>query len=63
MPLGRERWDFRPCVDGQFGEVFKVYREWKISGDNTWLESMWNYVKKAIKFAWSPTNEDRWRYR
>jgi uncharacterized protein (DUF608 family) len=60
LPLGRERWNFRPCVDGQFGEVFKVYREWKISGDNEWLKSMWNYVKKAIEFAWSPTNEDLW---
>ena len=60
LPLGRERGTFRPCVDGQFGGVMKLYRDWKISGDTQWLRSHWDAVKKNISFAWSPSNADGW---
>ena len=60
LPLGVEPSSFRPCVDGQFGDVLKVYREWKISGDTDWLRKLWPAVKRSIAFAWSPQNEDRW---
>lgn len=60
LPLGSPRWGFRACADGQFGGVLKVYREWKISGDDRWLTKKWSAVKRAIEFAWAPTNEDRW---
>ncbi len=60
LPLGREPWDMRACVDGQFGDIINVYREWKISGDNEWLKQWWPSVKKALEFAWSKENEDRW---
>ena len=60
LPAGRERSAFRPCADGQFGGVIKVYREWKISGDTAWLRALWPSVRKSIEFAWAPTNTDRW---
>ena len=60
LPLGRERSKFRPCADGQFGGVIKVYREWKICGDDKWLKEMWPYVKKNMEYAWSPNNPDKW---
>ncbi len=60
LPLGRERSKFRPCVDGQFGGVIKVYRDWKICADDNWLKEMWPYVKKSIEYAWSPNNYDKW---
>ncbi len=60
LPVGRERSKFRPCVDGQFGGVIKVYREWKISGDTGWMRKLWPAVKKSIEFAWSEKNEDLW---
>lgn len=60
LPLGSPRWDFRPCVDGQFGGVLKTYREWKICGDTAWLKSLWPAVRKTIEFAWSTNNKDRW---
>lgn len=62
LPLGikaKPAW-MRPCVDGSFGEIMKIYREWKISGDNAWLKSIWPRVKPAMEFAWSPENPDRW---
>lgn len=60
LPVGSEQSSFRPCADGQFGGVLKVYREWKISGDTDWLRGLWPAVRKSIEFAWAPTNEDRW---
>ena len=62
LPVGRAPWDFRPCCDGQFGDVMKTYRDWKISGDTQWLRGIWESVKRSIDFAWSPDNEDRWDF-
>lgn len=60
LPLGVGPSSFRPCVDGQFGDVLKVYREWKISGDTEWLRALWPAVKHSIAYAWSTDNEDQW---
>jgi non-lysosomal glucosylceramidase len=60
LPLGVAPGTFRPCCDGQFGDVIKTYRDWKISGDTEWLRSLWPAIKKSIAFAWSPENPDRW---
>lgn len=50
----------RACVDGQMGSVMKAYRDWKISGDDEWLRAFWPRIKKALAYAWSPENKDRW---
>lgn len=60
LPPGSGRWNFRPCVDGQMGNIIKVYRDWKISGNTQWLKQHWDAVKKALEFAWSDSNEDKW---
>lgn len=60
LPLGRSRMQFRPCVDGQYATVMRVWREYKISGDKAWLKSLWPEVKRSIEFAWSKENGDRW---
>ena len=60
LPLGKERKEFRACVDGHFGEVIKCYREWKISGNTDWLKSYSDKIFKMIDFAWSPDNIDKW---
>ena len=60
LPLGSGRGDFRPCADGQFGGVMKLYRDWKISGDDDWLAKLWPLVRKSIRFAWAKTNIDQW---
>lgn len=60
LPLGRKLDDFRPCVDGQMGEVFKCYREWKLSGDNEWLQDVAPAVFKMLEYAYSPENPDCW---
>ena len=60
LPLGRKMTGFRACVDGQMGAVIKCYREWKISGDNKWLETNWENIKKVLEYAWNEHNEDCW---
>jgi uncharacterized protein (DUF608 family) len=61
LPLGRGLWKFpHAAVDGQFGCVIRAYRFWKISGDSSWLKSVWSNIKKAIEYAWAETNEDMW---
>ena len=60
LPPGRKRSSFRPCADGQFGDVIKTYRDWKICGDTEWLKTVWEPVKRSIEFAWSPANRDLW---
>lgn len=62
MPPGREMSDHRACVDGQMGAVIKSYREWKISGDTNWLKNNWQSIKKALEYAWSPDNYDKWDF-
>jgi len=60
LPAGSGVTSFRACVDGQMAGIVKTYREWKISGDTDWLKTLWPRVKKALAYAWSPENEDRW---
>ena len=59
LPLGRKN-EYRPCADGQFGNIIKVYREWRMSGDNDWLKRLWPKVKQSLEYAWHPDNSDRW---
>lgn len=60
LPLGSERSRMRACLDGQMGSVIKVYREWKLSGDDEWLRQKWENVKKVLEYAWSDKNPDGW---
>lgn len=60
LPLGTENSTERPCADGQFGDVLKLYRDWRLSGDTDWLRRLWPRVKKSIDYAWSSDNPDRW---
>jgi non-lysosomal glucosylceramidase len=51
-PLGDYWWTYKPCADGQMGNIVRVYREWKFSGDTNWLKRLWPKVKSALEFAW-----------
>ncbi len=60
IPFGEQFWDFRGCVDGQMGSILRFYREWKLSGDDTWLRTYWDTVRKTMEYAWSKDNRDLW---
>jgi non-lysosomal glucosylceramidase len=52
IPLGEAQWRFKPCADGQMGEIVRAYREWQLSGDSVWLRTLWPSIKRALGFAW-----------
>ncbi len=71
VPLGRSRFNDATgdgsvtekafaCADGQFGDVLKVYREFKMCGDKEWLAGIWKDVVKSIEYAWNPENPFKW---
>ena len=60
LPIGRNRGDWHPCLDGQMATVFKIYRDWKITGNNEWLQNNWNEIKRILEFAWSEQNTYEW---
>ena len=45
LPLGTNNETERPCADGQFGNVMKTYRDWKLCGDDDWLRGLWPAVR------------------
>jgi non-lysosomal glucosylceramidase len=60
LPLGAGFDIIGPCADGHFGAIVKTYRDWKLCGDTEWLRRYWPNVKRAIEYAWSSENPDRW---
>ena len=49
----------QPAADGQMGCVLKVYREWRLSGDDAWLRKLWPHLKRALEYAWTQWDADR----
>ncbi len=60
LPLGSGFDVIGPCADGHFGAIVKTCRDWKLSGDTDWLRRLWPSVRRAMEYAWSPENPDRW---
>ncbi|MGQ9597768.1 MAG: GH116 family glycosyl hydrolase, partial [Thermoproteota archaeon] len=58
VPLVGARWKFKPAADGQMGCIMKLYREWRISGDNEFLKMLWPYAKKALEYAFETWDKD-----
>ena len=60
LPLGKKaEWNFPPAADGQMGGIMQIYREWRISGNDTWLKKIWPDAKKALEFAWKYWDADK----
>jgi uncharacterized protein (DUF608 family) len=39
------------AADGQMGSIMRVFREWKLTGDDDFLKTLWPNVQKSLKFA------------
>jgi non-lysosomal glucosylceramidase len=57
LPLSKDIWKGR-AADGQMGTIMRLYREWKISGDNDFLRELWPNVKLALEYAWEHWDKD-----
>lgn len=57
LPIRPTRHDFHSAADGQMGGILKVYREWRISGDNDWIKMLYPYIKSSMDYCirtWDP---------
>jgi uncharacterized protein (DUF608 family) len=60
LPIRPVKHDFHAAADGQLGGIMKVYREWRIHGDNDWLKKMFPMVKKSLDYCiktWDPKHK------
>jgi uncharacterized protein (DUF608 family) len=46
------------AADGQMGCIMKLYREWKLNGDDEWLRKIWPQARLALEFCWIPGGWD-----
>jgi len=57
LPIRPVAHDFHAASDGQLGGVMKVYREWRIFGNELWLRKFWPKVKQSLDYCiatWDP---------
>lgn len=48
-----------PALDGLLGAILKTYREYRASGDDAWLDSVWPSVVKALDHVWTAHDPER----
>ncbi|MCP5118660.1 MAG: hypothetical protein GY953_48230, partial [bacterium] len=58
LPLSRAQEFGRVAADGQMGCIMKMYRDWKLSGNDNQLLALWPKVRKALEFCWIPGGWD-----
>ncbi len=60
LPIRPPAHDFHAAADGQLGGIMKVYREWRVSGDEMWLQRYWPQVKQSLDYCietWDPKHQ------
>ena len=60
LPIRPKVHDFHAAADGQLGGIMKVYRDWRISGDNQWLKDFYPWVKASMDYCietWDPRHK------
>jgi uncharacterized protein (DUF608 family) len=57
LPIRPVATTFYAASDGQLGGIMKIYRDWRISGDNQWIKKMYPMVKESMDYCihiWDP---------
>lgn len=57
LPLRPVEHGFHAACDGQLGGIMKVYRDWRISGDEAFIKDMYPKVKASLDYCiatWDP---------
>jgi uncharacterized protein (DUF608 family) len=59
LPLDRQSYLWHAASDGQLGGIVQLYRDWRLSGDDDALKSLWPAAKRALGYAWVQWDRDR----
>ncbi|MBU4430323.1 MAG: glycoside hydrolase family 116 protein, partial [Verrucomicrobia bacterium] len=57
LPIRAPDHAFHAAADGQLGGIIKLYREWRISGDSAWMQSLWPKARQSLDYciaSWDP---------
>ena len=57
LPTGETTHGGHAAADGQLGGIAKVYRDWRISGDDDWLRAQYPLVRRSLEYCirtWDP---------
>lgn len=57
IPITPTQHNFHAAADGQLGGIMKIYRDWRVSGDTSWMKDLYPYVKKSLDYCirtWDP---------
>lgn len=60
LPISPLKHDFHAAADGQLGGIMKVYRDWRISGDDEWMKKLYPMVQKSLDYCiqtWDPNGK------
>ena len=58
LPLNEASKGNAAAADGQMGCLMKLYREWQLCGDLTFLKKHWEQAKKVLAYAWTEKGWD-----
>jgi uncharacterized protein (DUF608 family) len=57
LPIRQLGHGFHAAADGQLGGIMKLYREWRISGDDRWMEELYPLARRSLDYCigqWDP---------
>jgi hypothetical protein len=57
LPVRQVANNFHAASDGQLGGIMKMYRDWRISGDNEWMKKMYPSIVESMDYCintWDP---------
>jgi hypothetical protein len=57
LPIRPVYHDFHAASDGQLGGIMKIYREWRIYGNNDWIKNLYPAIKQSMDYCigvWDP---------
>ncbi len=60
LPITKTIHNFHSAADGQLGGIMKIYRDWRISGNTTWMKALYPKVKQSIDYCietWDPKHQ------
>ena len=58
QPFGMDGHDHVPAADGQLGTLVRLYREWRLSGDEAFLREVWPRAAQTLDFAFDAWDRD-----